>query len=194
MAWFNLKSSTPQKRNPDDSLVNGCDIEKVKPLPALLEEHRELMRTIYDCGVKLIIHDDALNWQKFYNMAYVNLALIAAYSFGADKKIWPYLTLICIFGIAAGILFRLTLREGIRCVEAHRCKIDLLEALFCVNAEKRFLFGGTVKNRREALRFGPMWSIIFWFTVLVITVVYVRPHQPPFDIAPVPTIQKPSAL
>jgi hypothetical protein len=80
-----------------------------------------------------------------------------------------------------GLVFHLTLREGMRCLAAHRCKVDLLDALFCINIEQRFLFGGTVQNRREALRFGPAGCMIFWVAVMGVTIFYVRPHQSGFE-------------
>src|SRR4051812_49087443 len=104
----------------------ACDPELIKPLPPL-DANDERLRMWYDAALKLVVHDDSLNWQKFYNMAYANLGLIAAYAFAVDKGFKPLLFLICSFAIVVGYGFHVTLREGMRCLSAHRCKIDMLD-------------------------------------------------------------------
>lgn len=102
-------------------------------------------------------------------MAYANLGLVGGYALALDKRFPPFLILICLLGIATGIGFDLTLREGMRCLEAHRCKVDLLDDYFAVNSLKRFLFCSNAPNRREALKIGPAVCIMFWIIALLFT-------------------------
>jgi hypothetical protein len=165
-------------QGPDLRRNDGCDPTKVFPLPACFTAAPEaVFDTMHDGIIELICHDDALNWQKFYNMAYVNLGLMAAYGLALDKNI-IFSLLLCIFGILSGWGFNLTLKEGMRCITAHRCKLDILESAFCVNEEKRFVFAGNVPNRREALKYGPYVCIAFWVILFIVTLLSLKTVLP----------------
>jgi hypothetical protein len=84
-----------------------------------------------NAGVQLVMHEDRLNWQKLYNLVYIELGLLAAYLLIAQADTREGLgqaaenahSIIGLLGIAFGWGFCLTLWSGVSCLSCHKSVI-----------------------------------------------------------------------
>jgi hypothetical protein len=150
-ATYVIDSHTPTMRS--DTEPNGVD--------------PTVWANVYTATVELVKHDDALNWQKFYNMIYLHVGLFAAYYTLVSKD--RLSALLCpVLGVVFSILFDLTLQEGMRCVRAHKAKVEALDRR--LGSEDGFIFLQNPWNHRDALEIGPLVFCFSWVVVAIQTI------------------------
>jgi len=123
---------------------------------------------IYGAAIDLITHDDNLNWQKFYHLVYLNAGLFTAFVLSYSGKASAPRIIFPILGIVFGFLFDLTLQEGMRCLRAHRAKVEALDRK--MGKPEGFLFLQNSYNHRDALEIGPLLFVVGWVALSVITI------------------------
>ena len=153
--------------NPGKCTTEGLPPHTPGVTPLEESEKIELLKAQYSGAVQLVAHDDVLNWQKFYNMVYVNLGLLAAYGLvlQASQPNRLFLAVVALAGVLTGLGFRFTLKEGVNCLKQHKEKVDWLDEVFSEyynRPRSRFLFHNNRQNRRELLWCGPILTIGLW--------------------------------
>lgn len=153
-----------------------CDIKALNEWAPMLRSESDpdgtepaVWAQIYGGAVDLIKHDDNLNWQKFYHMLYLNAGLLTAFVFAIREGAVGPKFLFPILGIAFGILFDLTLQEGMRCLRAHKQKVVSMDHKLGINRDEGFLFLQNPYNHRDALEAGPLLFALGWTILLIVS-------------------------
>ena len=88
-------------------------------------ERFEILKAKLEAGIKLVDHEDKHNWNKYFNMIYLNLGFLVAYATALGKMdpgnaflgLIPYfLASLALMGLWSSYGFMLTLWSGISCL------------------------------------------------------------------------------
>jgi hypothetical protein len=131
------------------------------------DTHQRIWSTLYDQACALVRHDDSLNWQKFNNMVIFNGALLTCYGFSIQYRVSFLLSVLPLFGFLFSWLFDLTLQEGMRCVRAHKNRVEALERK-ALGPTRHFMFRANPWNHRDALEMSPLLLGIFWLVLFLL--------------------------
>lgn len=147
------------------------DLSHVPPFPQKTDSPTA-WQSLYDNAIRLAMHDDLLNWQKYHYMIVLNLGMMTAYGVLYSTARFAGYIIIPIFGLIFAVLFDRTLQEGMRCLRSHRQKIRALDGKLFSQPTREFMFSTNPYNQRDALELGPLFLFAMWFLVLLFSICF----------------------
>jgi len=147
----------------------SAEVDDAKKVDVLLQ--------YLDVGVSLVMHEDKHNWQKFYNLIYITLGLLAGYGLilrGGSLEDWPpraFLVLISILGLLSSIGFLPVLWSGVCCLAAHKTTVAAADRAFAKLLDEfsdespATAFLGFAGPPRQLLRWTPVVTAVVWLVL-----------------------------
>ncbi len=130
------------------------------------EDYWKVWQTIYDNAVRLLLHDDNLNWQKFYVLLSIISGIFAAYIISIKEQSIYGQFLFIFLGLVSSWAFDRTMQEGMRCLRSHKSKVNKLE-IKVTDQQGHFLLYKNPYNQRDALEIVPIFLFGTWFFMLL---------------------------
>lgn len=155
-------------------LPSECCIDEYSHVPPFPQasDKPTAWQSLYDNAIRLAMHDDQLNWQKYHYMIVLNLGMMTAYGVLYSTGRFAGYIIIPVFGLIFAFLFDRTLQEGMRCLRSHRQKIKALDSKLFTQPNREFMFSTNPYNQRDALELGPLFLFAMWFLVLLFSLLY----------------------
>ena len=143
-------------------------------------------------SVELVIHEDRLNWQKFYNLVYTQAFLVGGFlmvSHHHHVSHWGWLVVyiqlsIGLTGVLFTLLFAITLWSGVSCLRCHKAAVVSVDKAIAglehlVNGSVEFnepcednppgtVFFAKEGPTRILLRYGPLVILLMWACLIAI--------------------------
>lgn len=152
----------PPECAPDDlEIVPQFSLDPTKP---------NAWPIVFENAVKLVIHDDTLNWQKLHVNTGFHIGLLTAFGLSLKIQFLPLAIALAFAGLVFAWLFDRTMQEGMRCVRAHKERVRALERRLFSEANTEFMFRRNPFNQRDALELEPLILFACWTVLLLVSV------------------------